>query len=68
MTALARTLSAAAPRAHMRQVRIGACPVCHTSVRADDALALVGFHVAHAECSTVRARRSEADRVRGAPR
>jgi hypothetical protein len=42
---------------HLRRLRIGYCPGCGTTVRADDVLGLIGFHVAHAECSFVYARR-----------
>jgi hypothetical protein len=45
----------AATRTHVRQLRLGHCPGCGTTVRADDTLGLIGFHVAHAECSLVRA-------------
>ena len=50
-------LTRVADRTHLRQLRIGHCPGCGTTVRADDVLGLIGFHVAHAECSLVRARR-----------
>ena len=58
----APALMRAASRTHVRQVRIGHCPGCGTTVRADDVLGLIGLHVAHAECSLVRARRLRSGR------
>jgi len=53
----APAMTRVANRTKLRQFRIGHCPGCGTTVRADDVLGLIGFHVAHAECSLVRARR-----------
>jgi hypothetical protein len=68
LTALlaAPALTRAATRIHVRQARIGHCPGCGMIVRADDGLGLIGFHLAHAECSRVRPPRSR--RGAGRPR
>jgi hypothetical protein len=55
-------LTRVANRTHLRRIRIGHCPGCGTTVRADDVLGLIGFHVAHAECSLVYARRLRSGR------
>jgi hypothetical protein len=55
-------LPRAVARTHVRQVRIGHCPGCGTTVRADDVVGLIGFHIAHAECSLVRADRLRSGR------
>jgi hypothetical protein len=44
----------------LRQFRIGHCPGCGTTVRADDGLGFIGLRIAHAECSLVRANRRRA--------
>lgn len=48
-------LTRVANRMHLRQLRIAHCTGCGTTVRADHVLGLIGFHVAHAECSLARA-------------
>lgn len=49
-------------RGRVRPFRLGHCPLCGTCVRVDDVLTVIGFHVAHAECSLVRARRFRSGR------
>jgi hypothetical protein len=44
----------------LRQIRIGHCPGCGMTVRADDVLGLIGVRIAHAECALVRAHRLRA--------